>query len=167
MRAWLLMLALWLGVLLAAASVVAADPLEEARALNQKATELYKAGRYQEAVPLAQQALEIREKAFGPEHPDTAISLNNLALLYYDMRAYDQALPLYQRVLKIREKTLGPDHLTITGSLNNLAATYKAMRAYDQALPLYQQALKIYEKARGPGAAGDQSQGLHGALPQC
>ena len=57
-----------------------------------------------------QRALKIREKALGPEHPDTAASLNNLAALFADMGAYDQALPLYQRALKIREKAPGPEH---------------------------------------------------------
>ena len=128
----------------------AADPLEEAKALNQQAVELYQAGRYQEALPLAQRALEINEKALGPEHPDTAASLNNLAGLYEAMGAYEKALPLYQRALKIREKALGPDHPDTANSLNNLAALYCAMGAYDKALPLYQRALKIREKALGP-----------------
>ena len=34
-------------------------------------------GNYAEAEPLYQRALAIREKALGPEHPDTAASLNN------------------------------------------------------------------------------------------
>ena len=62
-------------------------------------------GAYDQALPLYQRALKIREKALGPEHPDTANSLNNLALLYQAMGAYDQALPLYQRALKIMEKS--------------------------------------------------------------
>jgi tetratricopeptide (TPR) repeat protein len=99
-----------LVVLLAAPAPGAGDPLEEARALNQKAIELYQAGRYQEAIPLLQRALAIREKALGPEHPETATSLNNLAELYRAMGAYDKALPLAQLALAIREKVSGPDH---------------------------------------------------------
>src|SRR5687767_8565278 len=51
-------------------------------------------GEYQKALPLHQQALEIREKQLGPEHPDTATSLNNLAELYRLMEDYPKALPL-------------------------------------------------------------------------
>jgi hypothetical protein len=29
--------------------------------------------------------VELRERALGPEHPDTATSLNNLAVLYYQL----------------------------------------------------------------------------------
>jgi tetratricopeptide (TPR) repeat protein len=45
--------------------------------------ELYKSqGRYSEAEPLYQQALALRQKLLGDEHPDVATSFNNLALLY-------------------------------------------------------------------------------------
>jgi hypothetical protein len=40
-------------------------------------------GDFAGAEPLYARALAIREKAFGPEHPDTAASLNNLAGLLY------------------------------------------------------------------------------------
>ena len=36
---------------------------------------------YAEAIPFAERLLAIREKALGPEHPDTASSLINLAFL--------------------------------------------------------------------------------------
>jgi CHAT domain-containing protein/Tfp pilus assembly protein PilF len=150
MRVWLLMSAFWLGVLLAAASVAAGDPLEEARVLNQQVIKLYKAGRYQEAVPLAQQALKIREKVLGPEHPDTAHSLNNLAMTYHQLGAYEKALPLLQRALEIKEKTFGPDHPETAYSINQLAMTYDQLGAYEQALPLLQRALEIEEKTLGP-----------------
>ena len=54
--------------------------------------------------------MAIREKALGPEHPDTAASLNNLAALYYAMGDYAKAEPLYRRALAIYEKALGPEH---------------------------------------------------------
>ncbi len=38
-------------------------------------------GKYDEAEPLYRRALAVREKALGPQHPDTAGSINNLALL--------------------------------------------------------------------------------------
>ena len=150
-RLWLVCL---LMVLLAAPAVCADDPVEEANALNQKAVELYQAGRYQEALPLYQRALAIREKALGPEDPDTAESLNNLAVLYKTMGAYDKAMPLYQRALKIDEKALGPENPGTATDINNLALLYKSMGAYDKALPLYQRALKIDEKALGPENPG-------------
>jgi len=43
--------------------------LQEARKLSAEVVRLYRAGKYDEARPLAERALEIREKALGPEHP--------------------------------------------------------------------------------------------------
>jgi tetratricopeptide (TPR) repeat protein len=57
-----------------------------------------------EAVPLAQRALAIREKALGPEHPDVATSLNNLAVLYQAQGRYADAELLCKRSLAILEK---------------------------------------------------------------
>jgi Tetratricopeptide repeat len=51
--------------------------------------------------------LAIREKALGPEHPDTATSLTNLAVLLNDQGDLAAALPLYERALAIRSKALG------------------------------------------------------------
>ena len=78
-------------------------------------------GYYQEAEPLLQRALDIREKALGPEHPDVADSLNNLAVLYHDQGKYGEAEPLYQRALAIDEKALRPRAPDVAISLNNLA----------------------------------------------
>ena len=107
-------------------------------------------GDYAKAEPLYKRALAIREKALGPDHPDTAQSLNNLALLYDSMGDYAKAEPLYKRALAIREKALGPEHPDTAQSLNNLAKLYYSMGDYAKAEPLYQRALAIYEKALGP-----------------
>jgi hypothetical protein len=59
---------------------------------------------------LHERALAIREKALGPDHPDTAISLGNLAVLLQAQGDLAGARPLHERALAIREKALGPDH---------------------------------------------------------
>ena len=107
--------------------------LAEANRLDQQVTQLYQAGRYAEAVPLAQKALAIREKALGPEHPDMATTLNNLALLYQAQGDYGRAAPLYQRSLAVREKALGPEHPSVATTLNNLASLYQAQGDYGRA----------------------------------
>ena len=84
----------------------AAKPEEASKAdsLNKQVIELYHTGKYQEAILIARQLLEIREKTNGPEHPDTAISLNDLAELYKAMGDYAKAEPFYNRALAIFEK---------------------------------------------------------------
>jgi tetratricopeptide (TPR) repeat protein len=106
-------------------------------------------GQYKQALPLSQQALEIRGKILGTDHPDYAAFLNNLAVLYESMGQYEQALPLHQQALKIIGKILGNDHPNYAESLYNLAVLYRSMGQYEQALPLSQQALEILGKSLG------------------
>lgn len=82
---------------------------EEAAELNQRGEGLYQAGRYAEALPLAQKVLEMREKAFGPIHPDVAASLHNLALLYQAMGDHARAESLFRRSVEINEKIFGAE----------------------------------------------------------
>jgi len=118
--------------------------------LNAQVAEFNRAGRYTEAVPIAQRALELAQSRLGPDHPKTATELNNLALLYKSEGEYEKALPVFQRALTIAEEAIGPDHPDTATILNNLAELYRSQGAYEKALPLHQRALAIREKARGP-----------------
>ena len=123
----------------------------EAAALNEKVSELYRAGKFVEAVPLAQRALAIREKALGPDHLDVAQSLSSLAAIYVYQGRYADAEPLERRALAINEKALGPNHPNVATSLNNLAELYYDDHGHwADAEPLHKRALAIYEKALGP-----------------
>jgi tetratricopeptide (TPR) repeat protein len=123
---------------------------DEAAVLDGRALELFRLGKYSEAIPFAQRALAIREKARGPNHPDVATSLNNLAEFYRNQGRYVDAEPLYKRSLAIYEKALGPNHPDVAMSLNNLALLYHDQGRYVDAEPLYQRSLAIREKTRGP-----------------
>jgi tetratricopeptide (TPR) repeat protein len=83
----------------------------------------YKQGRYSEAEPLYIEALAMRKRLLGENHPDVAMSLHNLARLYYSQERYSEAEPLYIKALKIAEDSLGMDHpntVTIRKSLELL-----------------------------------------------
>jgi hypothetical protein len=69
-----------LGQVISQVSTQDTEALAEAERLNDQAVELYQQGKYNEAIPLAEQALAIRKKQLGDNHPATASSLNNLAL---------------------------------------------------------------------------------------
>ena len=100
--------------------------------------------KYKEAANLLNDALSIREKTLGENHPAVSIidrfsvlahntyvmyftskqvaaTLNNLAVLYGKRGKYKDAEPLCKRALEIREKVLGKDHPDVAKQLNNLA----------------------------------------------
>jgi tetratricopeptide (TPR) repeat protein len=100
-------------------------------------------------VAKAREALAIRQKVLGPEHPDTATSLNNLGLLLQAQGDYAAARPYFEQALAIRKKALGEDHPEVATSLNNLAGLYQKMGQYEKAEPLYRRSLKIREDRLG------------------
>ena len=51
-------------------------------------------GLYEEAVPLLERALEIRERVLGPQHPRVASICNNLALTWVDQGRSEDAIDL-------------------------------------------------------------------------
>jgi len=122
----------------------------QADELNRQVVRLYGEGRYAEAVTLAERALALREKVFGPEHPSVAHALSNLATLYKAQFDYVRAEPLLRRALVVYEKALGPQSPDVTLTLNNLAVLYGETGDYARAEPLYQRALAIRERVRGP-----------------
>ena len=65
------------GIATACSALAQSDDLA---ALNQRISELYSAGKYGEAIPLAQKLLELTVSQKGQEHPEVGKSLNNLAL---------------------------------------------------------------------------------------
>jgi tetratricopeptide (TPR) repeat protein len=142
---WRVLAAFFLTLLVLSTAGAQEGDLAEAQRLKEQVWQYYVMGRYQQAIPLAQRALIIREKALGPEHPDTAIALNNLALLYQAIGAYAKAEPLDQRALAINENALGPKHPDTAIALNNLAGLYQATGAHAKAELLLERAQSIDE----------------------
>ena len=127
-----------------------AQNAQDAYGLNAEVMRLYRAGRYADAVPIAERALALREKALGSEHPDVGISLYNLASLYQALGRYREVESLYKRVLAIWEKDVGSDHPDIGRVLSDLAVLYKSQGRFSEAEPLHKRALAIRENALGP-----------------
>ena len=98
----------WCGVALLVMLASSCKP-DDLSSLRGQVQQLYETGKYAEAVPLAQRAVELAEKQFGPEHPNVATLLRNLWLLYRAQGRYAEAEPLLKRWIAIDEKTLGPD----------------------------------------------------------
>ncbi|GEM_PF-1180400 len=130
------------------------DPAEE---LNEKVSLLYRQGKYEEALPLARQAVAATEKVSGGRSPQAARALNNLAWLLQATGDYAGARALFEKALAINEETLGSEDAEVATSLNNLAALLSYEGDYASARPLYERALSIQEKALGPDhpALGD------------
>jgi Tfp pilus assembly protein PilF len=109
---------------------------------------------YADARPYYERALALRERALGPEHPDSASSLNNLGALLRAQGDLAAARTYYERALAIRERTLGPAHPDTASSLNNLGLLLRTQGDLAGARAYYERALAINEKALGPERPG-------------
>jgi len=103
------------------------------------------AGKYSEAIPLAEAMLANMEK--GPPSKDLAGALNNLAQLYGEVGRDAEAEPMFKRALAIMEKVVGLDSVDIAIELNNLAALYQRQQRYAEAEPLFKRALALSERS--------------------
>ena len=106
---------------------------------------------YGHAKPLLSRAVEIGEKAFGPDCPRLALPLQNLAQIAQENQAdFPKALELYSRAEHLLEKDQGAENVRVAAILNNMANIYKSMGQYPKALELHQHVYSILEKQLGP-----------------
>jgi len=102
---------------------------DEITTLNERIAELYRAGKYSEAISLAERSLTLTRARKGDEHLHTAARMGWLALLYEAQGRLTESEPLKKRALSIYETNLPAGHPVIAHSLNNLATLYIWLRA--------------------------------------
>jgi hypothetical protein len=73
----LIALCLWI---LACSLSLAQD--DDPNALIQEVYRSFEQGKYQEAIPIVERAVEVAKRIWGPEDPKTAFALNQLKLLF-------------------------------------------------------------------------------------
>jgi hypothetical protein len=72
---------------------------------------------------LEEEALTIRRRSLGEEHPDTLISMNNLSHTLWELGDFVRARALEEQVWETRRRVLGEEHPKTLISTNNLAKT--------------------------------------------
>jgi tetratricopeptide (TPR) repeat protein len=130
--------------------------------VHQRAVELYEQGQFAEAVAVGTKAVELLERALGPDHLYVTIPVRSLAVFLQTQGAYAEAEPLYARVVAIQEKAPRPKpgtsdevhfpdrNMSLERSLDELAALYMQWGAYAKAEPLYARTLAIRQRRLRP-----------------
>lgn len=143
-------LALTIVAVTAIWAITARAQSEDSIALVKRTFELYQAGKYSEAVPVAQRYADMVKRQYGIDAPEYAIALNNLAELYRVQGRHRETEPLIKLALAIAEKAHGSDHPNVGAYVNTLSMVYFDQGRYGEAEPLIKRALAIAEKALGP-----------------
>jgi len=136
----------WMLLAGAAGGDKCGDPGARARMV-----ELYNAGKYGEAIPLAERIAAAIKARLGDGAPAYASALNNLAQLLAKTNRVDEAGPLMRRALAISEKSLGAEHPDVAIGLSNLANSLHDTNRLADAEPLFRRAVAIFEKGSGAG----------------
>ncbi|MFL6235128.1 MAG: tetratricopeptide repeat protein [Thermoanaerobaculia bacterium] len=122
------------------------QPLLRARLLDTLGGIHTELGLYDEARPLLQEALAIRERRGEPlEVAATLVRLGALARL----SGKADAVPLFKRALAIREARLGPESVEVADVLNDLGTALAAQRRFDDAEVALRRSLAVQERLWG------------------
>jgi tetratricopeptide (TPR) repeat protein len=136
----------------ALALVVHRDPggTLEADVLDTLGASLSMQGKRDEAIPMLEKALSIRERSYGTVHSLTTSTRQNLANALGSVRRYDDALTQFRQVLSANETMFGPEGQEVARVLSNMGQLLQEQHRLADARPLLERALAIREKALGP-----------------
>ncbi|MFJ2716839.1 tetratricopeptide repeat protein [Streptomyces sp. NPDC087437] len=150
------------------------DPAHEpdlANSLNILSAFLSEVGRREEALTVAQEAVEIRRRlaAGNPaaHEPDLALALTNLGSRLWEEGRLEEALSAAQEAVEIRRLLTAADPAAhehhLAGLLNNLGAFLSEVGRLEEALTVAQEAVEVQRRlaAGNPAAHGPE---LAGAL---
>jgi tetratricopeptide (TPR) repeat protein len=149
------------------------DDARNAQELEKRLGSLQDAGKFEEALAVAEAVARLRARVQGADHwqavdarqmadavrrvlgQGKAARQEYAASFTWQRQAdalagrgrHREAQPLYEKALAIRRKVLGEEHPNTVASYNNLAFNLNAQVRYAQAQPLYEKALAIRRKA--------------------
>jgi PAS domain S-box-containing protein len=124
------------------------QPLLRARLLDTLGGIHTSLGLFAEARPLLAEALAIRERLRGPEHPEVAETLVRLGALAR-LSGQGDAVPLFRRALAIREARLGPGSPEVAEVLNDLGTALAAQGRFDEAEATLGRTLALQDRLWG------------------
>jgi CHAT domain-containing protein/tetratricopeptide (TPR) repeat protein len=127
-----------------------AQPADVPAVLSRKITDLQTAGKYLEALPLAQRLVTLTKARHGANSSEHAAALEQLAATYFVQSRYADAEPIYREVIAIREKAFGPEHQSVLSVLDTLASIYRFSNRPELAEPILKRILSSRERVAGP-----------------
>lgn len=109
---------------------------------------LHRQGNTTEAVKIAKEELQLREKLFaGQNHSDLAKSLGNFAALLHMSGQSQQAIPYLEQSLKMQQRLhKDRDHFDLVSALEMMGILHKAMGQLEKALPYFEQAMPMWKR---------------------
>jgi len=131
--------------------IAAQNPsLQQAREQDAEVQRLIAAGKFDEALLLAERVLAALQQGLWAEHPEVATALTRLATIHRNKADFAKALSLNQRALTIAERVPAPGHPELGQIFNEMGVIYFRQNDLVRAEPAFLQALKIWEPVLKP-----------------
>ena len=103
----------------------------------------------QAALQAQQQALALKEKALGHDHPDVGVSEGNIAVELAGLARNQEALTHVDRAVALIENGLGASHPVLATQLNNRGEILDALGRQREARQSFERARVIWERELG------------------
>ncbi len=106
-------------------------------------------GRFQESLPLFNEALSIRKLSLPMEHPSIGDLFYGAAEAYEGLGNYGEAERIYLNTLILRRRSIPVNYFGLACCLNRLSCMYQYQHRYDEALPCTREALDMSRLSLG------------------
>ncbi|MDQ3981013.1 MAG: FxSxx-COOH system tetratricopeptide repeat protein, partial [Actinomycetota bacterium] len=117
--------------------------------LNQAGIYLSSRAQIRQARDVLDQALRMKESAYGPDDPEVGITLSNLGIVLRALGDLDAARSCQERALRLFEAAYGSDDPEVAVTLSNLGIVLRALGDLEGARAHHERALGIFEVAYG------------------
>ena len=121
---------------------------ETGRRLQDLATELQNAKRWQETEIFCEE-MEITDTSF-PDHSDAIGGRGRLTFRYGTLRQHEEALEMQKGIVRKNRKELGPDDPQTLSAQHDLAIIFAFGGQYEDAAHLYEDTIERRKKVLGP-----------------
>ncbi len=111
-------------------------------------------GEYPNAAAMYREALALRRKLFGDEHPEVATALDQVAAALSQQGRKAEAETIFREALAMRRKLLGNEHMAVSDSLDSVARIVEAKGKLVEAETLWREALALRRKLLGSDSPG-------------
>jgi len=117
--------------------------------VNNLGYSLKQMGRYEEAIPLAEEAVRIGE-SINPRRPETLAALDNLGQVHLENGSVAIANEILKEAYEKRKRLIGPRHSWTLISLNNYAMGLLKDGRYSESIDLLKLQLEILKETDSP-----------------
>ncbi len=127
----------------------ATQPLVKARLLQTAATTLLGLGLLDRATAPQEEALAIRRRELGVDHPDTLNSINKKGMLLQEQGRLADAEAYFRESLDGRRRLLGDEHRDTISSVSNMGLFLQIQGKSKEAEPYCREALEKFRRLLG------------------